>query len=99
MGKPIAQIVDEALKAAGIPIDGVSIGQKADRSTWSVHYGSGATKAQQVAGDALLASVDVSPQPDPVVVDPLTQALFEAIPNPKTTLAQLQARAQALQIP
>lgn len=50
--------LDMALKAAGIPIDGVSLGK--DGSV-RVDYASNATQANKTAGAALVASFDGSP--------------------------------------
>jgi hypothetical protein len=54
-----AQIVDRALRAAGIPIDGVSIGDPANRATWAAQFTAAATPAQKATAAALLLSVVV----------------------------------------
>lgn len=55
----IAEIVDSALRTAGIPILGVSIGTDGDRSTWSVQFDPSATSAQRTQAASILASVAV----------------------------------------
>lgn len=52
-----AALLDTALKAAGIPILGVSIGTD-DRATWTIQYDPSATKAQLVQGATLLQTFD-----------------------------------------
>jgi hypothetical protein len=54
----VAARLTRALKAAGIPIVGVSIGRPGDRSTWRIDYAPEATAAQRTAGEALKASFD-----------------------------------------
>lgn len=107
---PPLMVLDRALRDLGIPIDGVSIGDPLDRSTWQAFYRPIATAAQRAQGDALLLTID--PQ-DPVTVAEIkqdiavgdatkdliasvAQALWEAIPAPTLTLAQLRARTIAL---
>ncbi len=48
--------LDRALRAAGIPIIGVSVGTEADRSTWVVQYDPSATAQQKSDGAALVAT-------------------------------------------
>jgi hypothetical protein len=55
----IAILVDRALRTAGVPIDGVSIGDVANRATWSAQYTAAATPAHKVTGAALLLSVAI----------------------------------------
>lgn len=52
----VAEALDAALKAAGIPIAGVSIGNTADPQTWTIRYLPSATAQQQTAGAAIVAS-------------------------------------------
>ncbi len=51
----IASRLDQALRDAGIPISGVSIGDPANRRTWIVRYAPEATSEQIDAGTALVA--------------------------------------------
>lgn len=46
--------------SAVCPIDGISIGRKADRSTWRIDFQQSATAAQKTAAQAILASFDFS---------------------------------------
>lgn len=58
MATAVATLLDGALKTAGIPIDGVSVKNQADRLTWVVRYAPNATKQQIADGDALVAAFD-----------------------------------------
>lgn len=107
MSIPAVLVVERALRDAGIPIDGVSIGTPADRSTWKAFYQASATAQQRSQGDALLQSVSLT---DPTilaeikadlsatlitdVMKALTQATYEAIPAP--TFATLGAYRQRI---
>ncbi len=77
-----ALLLDSALKAAGVPIVGVSIGDPADRSTWRVELLESATKEHEATAAALILSVDVSADAsDDVRVkerlrDPFTRSLI-----------------------
>jgi hypothetical protein len=57
-GDEVLKRLDGALRAAGIPIRGVSIGRADDSSTWTAQYDPSATKDQIAAGDALIAAFD-----------------------------------------
>lgn len=56
----LAAGLDQALRRAGIPIAGVSIGSLTDRSTWRVLYAPIATDQQRTDGAALVASYDLA---------------------------------------
>ena len=55
----VATIVDAALRAAGVPILGVSIGQRTDRSTWRVEFDPAATPAHHATAATILQTVAV----------------------------------------
>lgn len=57
----LAEIVERAIRAAGIPCAGVVIGNDADRATWRVVFAEGVTPAQRTQAASILASVDVTP--------------------------------------
>ena len=42
----VIAILDRAVRAAGVPIDGVSIGDPANRATWTVQFRPSATAAK-----------------------------------------------------
>jgi hypothetical protein len=106
----LAVILDRALRDAGIPIDGVSLGSVTDRSTWRAFYQDIATPAQRIQGDNLLATLqadDVATNAnlkadlatslaDMDLIKAVVQALFECIPAPAKTAAQLRARIVTL---
>jgi len=55
----IAARLDTLLRAASIPIHGVSIGRRNDPTSWRIGYTVDATEPQRRAGDAILAAFDV----------------------------------------
>jgi hypothetical protein len=83
-------LVDHALKAAGIPIDGVSIGDPANRATWVVSFTAAATPAQKATAATLLTTVDVSAAAQAVQDQLDAQAFIDAWP--------IWAKAEALAI-
>jgi hypothetical protein len=103
-------VLDRALRDAGIPIDGVSVGDSNDRSTWKAFYQDAATPAQRTQGDNILATLQASDVTtnanlkadlavtlaDLDVDKALAQALWECIPAPTMTRVQLRARVIAL---
>lgn len=104
----VAEMFDAALRRAGIPIHGVSIGRPDDRQTWRINYTEAATPAQRADGEALRATYD--PLADTTYQDEeatrrydgdralqaVAGALWECIPSPTMTRAQLRARAIAI---
>ncbi len=102
----IAEVFDQALKAQKIPLDGVSIGDPADRSTWTAQYQKDATDDQRKQGDAILAALDptdtatvttikgdvASARVNDDLLSALVEAVYEAIPNPTMKLDELRAR-------
>lgn len=54
----VADRLDRALRAAGIPITGVSVGLDADRTTWRIAYLPSATAQQLLDGEALRVTFD-----------------------------------------
>jgi hypothetical protein len=57
----IATYLDTQLRAAGIPIIGVSVASLTDRSKWSVLYAPGASDAQQAQANTLLQTITIDP--------------------------------------
>lgn len=55
----VAGLVDRAVRTAGVPILGVSIGNPADRATWSVVFDPSATAGQRTTAATVLASVAI----------------------------------------
>lgn len=56
----LATMVDAALREAGVPIEGVSIGRADERATWDVQYAAGATAADKAKARGMVAAFDVS---------------------------------------
>lgn len=59
MATLVAQLVDQAVRAAGIPIEGVSIGDPANRGTWRVEFTAAATPAQRTQAATILTTVAI----------------------------------------
>jgi|SRR6266446_3782054 len=76
----VATLLDAALKAAGIPIIGVSIGDPNTRGTWRVQYEAGATDAQRAAGAVLLTTLTIDAKTQAVQDQRDAQAQVDAIP-------------------
>lgn len=103
-------VVERTLRDAGIPIEGVSLGSLADRSTWRAFYTAAATEPQKAQGDALLLSLDLNDatvlaevradlsgvRMNDEALRAIVQALWEAIPAPTMTLLQLRNRILVL---
>lgn len=53
----VASLVDAALRAAAIPITGVSIGTDANRATWTVQFDPSATPSQRTQAAGILATI------------------------------------------
>ena len=104
----LAGAVDQALRAAGVPLVGVSIGDPADRATWTVQLAPTATESDRTTAAATIAAFDVVGLParqfdaqaisdvDLKALRAVSQALWEAIPAPTLTKVQLRARAIAI---
>jgi leucyl aminopeptidase (aminopeptidase T) len=101
-----AALVDQALRAAGVPIVSVVIGVDGDRATWTITFDPSATSAQRAQAATLLATVgvDAAAQLDDRAIADMDAkdlkatmlALWEAIPGPLLTRAQVRARAIAI---
>lgn len=77
--------LDRALRAAGIPIIGVSVGSEADRTTWLVQYALSATAQHRTDGEALRVSFD-----------PVAQTASDAEKAELASLADADPLLQAL---
>ena len=75
-----ARIVDRSLRAAGIPILGVSLGSLTYRSTWRVHFDPAATPTQQAQAATILASVTIDATAQTALARLEAQAQMDAIP-------------------
>lgn len=98
--------VYDALVAAGVPVVSVAI-HSDDRATWRVDLVPDATQAQRELAAAVVAAF-VDPTPSTLLdryadqrtgekaLIAVAQALWECIPAPTMTKAQLRARAKAI---
>lgn len=84
MMKKVSTALDEALKAAGVPIVGVSVGRENERSTWRVDIAAGATPEQVQAAEAVLDAFD----PSVLAVERVTTELKAAVQRHLDTAAQ-----------
>lgn len=57
-----AQLLEVALRAAGVPILGVQLVDLTDRSTWSVRFAPGATSDQKSLATTIIQRFDVNDQ-------------------------------------
>lgn len=56
----LASYLDRTIRAAGIPIDGVSIGVPTDRTTWRVMFLTAATTAQRTEAANIITNLDLA---------------------------------------
>jgi hypothetical protein len=102
----LASELDEALRAAGIPIIGVAL-VNGDRSKWRVDCDASATQAQKAAAATLIAAfveptdatrLDQQAQRDTSdkKLQAVAMALWECIPTPTMTKLQLRNRIVAI---
>ena len=102
-----AEYLDKALRAAGVPIHGVSIGRPEDKGTWRIEFDGTATSAQRTTAQGILDGF--APPSAAQLADDLAQqettrkelraialGLWECIPAPLMTKAQLAARIVAI---
>lgn len=93
-----AAALTKALRAAGVAVVGVTIGALGDKTTWKVQPPELQAAAQPHIDS--FTRTDADRLQDRAVSDiddkklrALARALYECIPNPTMTLAQLRARA------
>ena len=65
----VAQRLNDALTAAGIPIFGVSVGRVDDKSSWRIDFADGATADQKTAAEQVVAAFDVKEPASHYLVD------------------------------
>lgn len=84
----LTESVDTALRAQfpGTPIDGLSIGDPNDRSTWKIRFGAGATAQQIANANAYLAALDPTSQ---AFIDTDITRLSQATSRQKDILASI----------
>lgn len=58
MHYPLAALFDQFARRWDVPIEGVSIGSQADRSTWHIQFSASATPAQRATESEIVASFD-----------------------------------------
>jgi CHASE3 domain sensor protein len=93
---PVILVVERTVRDAGIPIDGVSIGDPLNRTTWRVFYAATATASQRVQGDSLLLTLD--PQ-DAATVASIKQDLAAGLTSMDALIALGQTAYECAQNP
>lgn len=102
MMRDLARRLDQHLRDAGLAIDGVSIGDPAERSTWRVHPASLQADAQPLIESytpptpADVLNEEAARDIDERKLRAVVLALYECIPVPTMTKAQLRARMIAI---
>lgn len=102
MRKPLTAYIDEAIRAAGVPIDSISIGDYTNRATWTVRPVSLQAQAQPIIDayahptPAQLLDEDAERETSEKKLLAVALALYECIPAPTLTKAQLRSRAKAI---
>lgn len=98
--------IEDVLRTAGIPIFTVSVPSD-DKATWRVEFAPEATQAHRDQAAAIIAAY-TPPTPNTLIdrdadlrtsekaLIATAQALWECIPAPTMTKAQLKARAKAI---
>jgi hypothetical protein len=98
----IAAYLDAAIRAANIAIDGVSIGDDANRATWKVTPATAQAQAQPIIDAfvlptaAQIADEDAQRDVNEKKLQAVALALWEAIPSPTLTKVQMKNRAMAI---
>jgi hypothetical protein len=98
----LAARLKQQLVAAGVSVTDVSIGQRADKSTWLVEPSLLQTAAQPIIDayveptPAQLLDEDSERETTEKKLLAVALALWECIPAPTLTKAQLRARAKAI---
>lgn len=94
----LAARVEQAIKAQGVPITGVSLGRLDDRSTWKVVPADLQAAAQPHINAFVeptaqqIADEDATREVDSKLLRAVVRELWEIIPVPKPTLAALRQR-------
>lgn len=97
-----AERLSQALMTAGVSVVGVSIGLEGDRTTWRVQPSNLQASAQPVIDAFVLPSAgqlldeDAQRETQEKKLQAVAVALWECIPSPTMTKAQLKARAVAI---
>ncbi len=76
----IALIVENAIRAASIPVDGVSIGSPGDRTTWKAQFTPAATSAQRMQAQSIIDAVAVDEAAQAAEERRLAQLTVDAFP-------------------
>lgn len=102
-----ALFLERQLRGAGIPVISVSIGREDDKQTWRITFDPAATPLQQSNADAIVAAFTAptaSDLADEVAaretqrkeLKAVALGLWECIPNPTMTKAQLVSRIKEI---
>jgi hypothetical protein len=86
----IAGSLHEKIEAAGIPINGVSVGKSGDKSTWKIDFKAEATAQQKTQTAQIVAAFD--PAVDAVASKTELQQAREDIEALKARLSAVEAK-------
>lgn len=101
MAESLPARLERLIKGAGVAVSGVSVGTDSDRATWRVEPESLQAAAQPVidAFQPMTAAQEADEQAqmdvDARALKAVAMALWECIPAPLLTRAQMRARAVA----
>ena len=99
--------LDQLLRASGVPISGCAIGDPNNKATWRVDFDPSATQDHRNQAEAVIAAYveptaaakqdkldDQRVNDKPLIA--VSMALWECIPAPTMTKAQLRVRIKAI---
>lgn len=89
----IAGQLHDALEQQGIPIEGVSIGRRHDRSTWRVDFAPTATDAQRSAAAALLRTFNLEQE-----IEKDVEVRNGVVNHTNSFISQVNAREAAIEL-
>lgn len=103
----VVELLSREILAAGVPITGVSIGTMTDKTTWRIDFLPNASPEQRATGATVMAAFvlptaqqladeDANEQTQTKALKAVALALWECIPAPTMTKAQLAARVKAI---
>jgi hypothetical protein len=102
MADSVASKLDQAIRAAGVPITGVAIGDNTNRATWLVRPFALQAQAQPIIDGfvlptaAQIADEDAQRDVNDKKLQAVALALWECIPSPLLTKVQMKNRAMAI---
>src|SRR5262245_9320964 len=93
---PPNEVLERALRDAGIPIVGVVIVDITARATWRAQYLPGATTPQRAQGDTIMQTFDLN---DPTTLANIKQDIATVVSGEDFAIAVAQATYELVQSP